>query len=183
MSCSSLLSALNDDQFSIPHKKVIPQFSIFERLVLAVKTFFTFTEIDKKSRTFKTDENTKKLFEKVRSEKLTGHYTSDIEIPFEVIRKLYKRYDNMTFNDYMLAILGKSLYQYCIKKDIKNPKGVKCEVPVGHKKLPTGYHDINISNYLSVLELELPIVDSIREGYDTLKPYVQYLLQPEIQKQ
>ena len=31
--------------------------------------------------------------------------------------------------------------------------------------------------------MELPIVDSIREGYDKFKPFATYILQPEIQKQ
>ena len=89
----------------------------------------------------------------------------------------------MTFNDYMLAMFGKSLYQYCIKKGIKNPKCIRSQVPVGYKKLPTGYHDLYITNYLYGLEIELPIVDSIKDAYDAFKPYLKYLLQPEIQKQ
>ena len=87
ISCSSLLSALNDDQFSIPHKKVMPKFSILQKLILAVKSLFTFIEIENKTKTFETDEKTKELLKNVRNVNKTRYYTSEIEIPFEVLKK------------------------------------------------------------------------------------------------
>ena len=161
----------------------MPKFSIFQKLILAVKSLFTFIKIENKTKTFETDEKTKELLKNVRNVNKTRYYTSEIEIPFEILKKCYKRYDGMTFNDFMMAIYGKSLYQYCAKKGVQDPKGVRCEVPVAHKKLPTGYHDLSISDYMFIINIELPIVDSIKEGYDKIKPYVSYLLQPEIQKQ
>ena len=113
VSCSSLLSTLNDDQFSIPHKKVIPKYGLLKQLTLAATTLFTSDAINKKTETFKTDQNTTNIVKQVRSNEIkTGYYTSDIEIPYEAVQKYYKRYDGMTFNDFVLAITGKSLHQY-----------------------------------------------------------------------
>ena len=184
VSCASLLSTLNDDQFSIPNKKAQHKFSIVEKLILAAKTFFTFSEIEKKAKTYKTDKNTKGLLKQVRNDNIrTGYYESDIEIPFEVVRKYYKTYDGMTFNDFMLALIGKSLHEHCNKKGISNPQSLRFELPVNHKRLPTGYHDVNICDYLTIVDLELPIVDSIKQGYKTFKPWLSHILKPDTQKQ
>ena len=56
-------------------------------------------------------------------------------------------------------------------------------IPIGYKKLPTGYHDLSISNYFSMVEIELVISDSVEYVYDAFKPWLSYALQPDIQKQ
>ena len=184
ISCSGLLSTLNDDQFSIPHKKVIPKFNFFKRLTLAVNTFFGSDDINKQKQAFKTDENTKRVLKKVRNDQIkTGYFVSDIEIPYEAVRKYYKRYEGMTFNDFILAVVGKSLHQYCIAKGIKDPKSTKLTIPIGYKKLPTGYNNLSVDNYFSMIDVELPLTDSVKAAFKAMKPWLSYVLQPEKQKQ
>ena len=131
ISISSIFSAINDDQFSCPHKKKMFYPSLIQKVILFFKTPFTYMSIEEKSNSFKTDENTKELFKiKKQIPMKTKYYVSDIDFPFQTIRKCYQKYKGMSFNDFMLGIFGKSIYQYCIEKGIKDPKNVKCEIPV-----------------------------------------------------
>ena len=36
---------------------------------------------------------------------------------------------------------------------------------------------------MTVVYLKLPIVDSIKEGFESLKPWLSHILKPDIQKQ
>ena len=184
VSCASMLSALNDDQFSIPSKKVLPSYGFWQKLIFAFTTFSTLGEADKKYKEVKTDECTKKIFKKNNKQTSdTRHTFTNTEIPFEAIHKCYKRYEGMTFNDFALAICGKSFYQYCKQEGIEDPKLLRCSIAVAHKILPTGYFNLSIKNYLVLINLQLYLTDSLKSGYEKIKPFLSYILSPDIQKQ
>ena len=181
---SSIFSAINDDQFSCPHKKKMFYPSLIQKIILFFKTPFTNVSLEGKVDLIKTDDNTKQIFKLKRQvPTMTKYYDSEIEFPFSTIRKCYQKYKGMSFNDFMLGIFGKSIYQYCIKKGIKNPNNVKCEIPVGLKKLPTGYHDLVVKNYLNASVLDLPLSEDMEQIMNGFKPWLSYCLDPEIQKQ
>ena len=179
-----MLSTLTDDQFSTPSKKVLRNFGFWQKLALAARTFFTYCEIESKKKEVKTDESTKKIFRKNNKQTThTRHSYTNTEIPFKDIYKCYKRYEGMTFNDFALAIFGKSFYQYCKQEGIEDPKLLRCSIPVGHKILPTGYHNLQINNYAIHTDFQLYLTDSVKGGYEKIKPYLRYILNPVIQKQ
>ena len=125
-SCASLFSALNDDQFCIPNKKKFPSYSLWQKLVLLATTIFTYSTVSKKMKGIKTDESTKKIFRKNNKQVRETRYAyTNSEIPFIDIRKCFKRYEGMTFNDFALSIFGKSFYQYCKQEGIKDFKYLK----------------------------------------------------------
>ena len=184
VSFASLLSTLNDDQFSIKSKKTLPSFGLWKRLVLAISSIFTLREVNKHIQDINTDENTKDIFRKNNKQITETRYAyTKTEISFEAIKKCYKRYEGMTFNDFALAIFGKSLYQYCKQEGVENFKHVRCTIPVSHKTMPTGYNNLFINNYLTLANIQLPLTDSIRSGYEKIKPYLNYILSPIIQTQ
>ena len=49
--------------------------------------------------------------------------------------------------------------------------------------MPTGYNNLCINNYLTLADIQLHLTDSIKSGYERIKPYLTYILSPEIQKQ
>ena len=160
------------------------QFGYLQKLILAATTILTLGEIDKKNKEIKTDESTKKIFKKNNTRTTdTRHTFTNTEIPFEAIYKCYKRHEGMTFNDFALAIFGKSFNQYCKQEGIEDAKLLRCVIPVAHKILPTGYLDLQVSNYVVLSDLQLYLTDSVKSGYEKIKPYLTYILSPEIQKQ
>ena len=182
--CASMFSALNDDQFSIPNKKSFPSYGVWQKLILLVSTIFRFGKVSKKMKQIKTDENTKKIFKKSTAKISQTRYAySNTEIPFEAIKAYYKEYEGMTLNDFALAIFGKSFYQYCKQEGIEDCQLLKCAMPVSHKTLPTGYDNLCIKNYAIFTYLQLYLTDSIESGFKKMKPYLKYILSPDVQKQ
>ena len=56
-------------------------------------------------------------------------------------------------------------------------------MPVSHKSLPTGYNNLCINNYAIFVSIQHYLSDSIKLGYEKIKPHLTYIMSPNLQKQ
>ena len=98
----SLMSFMNDDKFIAKNTKSIPKHGIIMSIIqwLITPIFSIYVLLSTKS--FKTDDNATKIREVNGEDDFKSKFLSADEIPFDSIRKCYKKHDGATFNDYVV---------------------------------------------------------------------------------
>lgn len=178
---SSLFSILNDDQFSAKYSKKIFKPSLFEQIWLFVTTPLGFKKFLEIVGSFASDKNAA-LLVKPTSKNFQGTkmFKSDVEVDFEIVRKCYRQYPGMTFNDLMIGVIGKSLQEEAQRQGIKDAKEIKTCIPISTRALPTGYHDLKVYNNVTAIAINLPLGISVEENMKKIKPTLKQLLEPSL---
>ena len=152
------MSCLDDDQFSSTSKKVIYKPGFFKNLFISVACIFMTLKNDSEIDLMHSDKGSMKLVEVPKnSENSSNYYTSNDEFSFDTLRKCYSKYEGITFNDFMLGIISKSLYQICKDKNIEGAHKIKTSIPITMKAMASGYDDLVIDNYILRSRFTLPI--------------------------
>ena len=86
-------------------------------------------------KSFVSDTQAKKIHEVDEPENGKNKYYASKEILFEKIRKCYKAIGEMTFNEYMFAILSKSLHKMYTQHGVEGAKKIIIMMPVNIKEL------------------------------------------------
>ena len=105
----SLMSFLNDEKFMAKNTKSIPKYGIFMVILQWIMTPIFSIYVLLSTKSFKTDNIAAKIREVSGEENFKSKFLSAEEIPFESIRKCYKKHNGATFNDYVLGTLSTSL--------------------------------------------------------------------------
>lgn len=86
----------------------------------------------------------------------------------------------MTFNDFMLAIMGKSYKQYFDHYKVKDPKEVMTGIVINLRDLPTSYDDIHIDNCMAATKFLIPVSENLGETMTKLKPTLKKLMSTNV---
>lgn len=94
---------------------------------------------------------------------------------FQDIRKCYKKYENTTFNNYLMGVLSKSMHSWFVKSNVEVLDNLLMACPVSMKAFPTSVKDINMNNYTSNVTIQLPILENMNESLKiTKKRFAQF---------
>ena len=95
---------------------------------------------------------------------------------FEKFRKLH----SVSFNDIMLASFSISINNiYKKTEEYKNIKNIYIDLPVGRKKLPNKFEELNITNEASGLFFEIPLINNINDVIK-IKKKIRSNFRPEV---
>lgn len=89
----------------------------------------------------------------------------------------------MTFNDWLIGIVGKSMHKLYKKLKINDVKSLKCVIPISLRKLPTGYHDLKVWVETTAIDVTIPLSDSVEKCMKEVKPITTQLLDPKLLSQ
>lgn len=145
----SLMSTLNDEQFTTRLPKNIEKPGLIQSIITMFKSPMILSKIVPEMKSWNTDENAAKVREFLGQDQQTNILYGSRELPFDKITKCYKKYPGMTFNDFMLAIMGKGYKQWYDHHGIQGAKEVMTGIPINLRNLPTGYHDLHIDNCMA----------------------------------
>ena len=85
----------------------------------------------------------------------------------------------MTFNDFVVSIYSKSLYQLYKEYGVKDANRFGIGIVVNMRPLPTSYEDIYLNNCFVSAFLSLPISNNISTLHKIIKPFIKDLLAQE----
>ena len=85
----------------------------------------------------RTDENSAKLREMNGPETSKTKFYASGYVPFEKLKKVYKRFDKTSFNDYIMGMMSKTFYDWFSANGIKDPKQIITVIPLNLRNLPT----------------------------------------------
>ena len=88
-------------------------------------------------RRLRTDENSAKLREMNGPETSKTKYYASGYVSFEKLKKVYKRLDKTSFNDYIMGMMSKAFYDWYSINGIKDPKQIITVIPINLRSLPT----------------------------------------------
>ena len=108
---------------------------------------------------------------------LKSKYYTSIEIPFEDIRKWYKKYSYTTFNDYFMGVLSVSMKKW-LKFNGEDTKSLLARSPVATKGLPTNSNELHLTNKCVSIKYEYPLTDTIEEGIQNWRNSIKPNLNP-----
>ena len=83
---------------------------------------------------------------------------------FKDIRKCYKQYENVTFNNYVMGVLSKSIHSWYAKNKVENPGNLIMSCPVGMKAMPKSIKEVNLNNHTSGVTIQFPVLGDLREA-------------------
>jgi len=83
---------------------------------------------------------------------------------FNDLRKCYKKYEHVTFNNYIMGVVGKSLKEWYAKNGVQDPGDMIMSVPVNMKIFPKRVEDIDLNNGTSVVTIQVPLVDDLKDA-------------------
>ena len=177
---SNLFATINDDQFEGTYEKKIFKPNLFEQVYLFFRSYYGYwNELCVIVGSMGTDAQAMKVIQpKTSVNPGDNYYQSSIEVPFGKVRKCYRQYQGMTFNDYMLAIIGKTLHETCEKHGIKDAKAMQAIIPVNFKVPPSGYHDLSITNNFTGFGINVPMEPDLQKSMNQMKPALKKLLDP-----
>jgi diacylglycerol O-acyltransferase len=175
-----LMSTINDNQFSSRLNKKIYKPSFLQSLKIAVTTPLTLAKVVPDMKKWCTDPQALKLSEINGDDHFANKYFATKEFEFKHIVKCYKKYPGMTFNDFMLAIIGKSYDQWFKEHGVKGAEKIGMIIPVNLRDLPTSYDDLQIDNAIASAKFELPIKSDMGSIMETIKPTILRMTSPEI---
>lgn len=90
-------------------------------------------------------------------------------------------YDKATFNNYVMGIVGKSIYDWYTLNGAKDLGDLVLTVPVNMKTLPDKVEDINMNNGTSTVTIQLPIVSDLREAiYQSKRRFEKHYTLPTL---
>lgn len=88
---------------------------------------------------------------------------------FEDLRKCYKQFDKVTFNNYVMGVLGKSIHEWYAKNGVAKPGPLVMSCPVNMKPFPDSIEKVNLNNGTSAITIHLPVVGDLKEAIYTAK--------------
>ena len=109
-----------------------------------------------------------------------GSYHIAKTVPFDKVRKYYKQFKGMTFNDFMMGVLSKSYHQWFEHYEIKDAKDMFMIIPVNLRNLPSGYHNLQVDCGIVGSKFMIPLKDSVEEGMKAIKPTLQRFVTDDI---
>ena len=176
----SLMSALNDKQFTTTMDKKFGPKSMLQKITGAVSTPIVLGKVLPIVDAMQSDDKATKIRECEGKETGAGLYLTCKTVPFDRVRKAYKQHKGMTFNDWMMGILSKSHYEWYKHYGVTDAKDLFMIIPVNLRNLPTCYDDCQIDCGIVGSKFILPIRNTVAEGMTAIKPTLQKLLTPEI---
>lgn len=175
-----LMSCINDKQFTSRLNKAVFKPTTAQKLSIGLNTLPTLAKVVPEMKTWCTDKPSLKLTEINGPDHYTNKYFATKEYDFKDIMKAYKKFDGMTFNDFMCAIIGKSFNQWFKDYKIEDAKKIGFIIPVNLRDLPTSYEDLHIDNFIASCKFELPIKDDIGSIMSTIKPVILKMTDPYV---
>ena len=121
---ASLMSAINDEQFTSRLNRAIIKPSFTEKIRYALNTPIILAKIMTGTVELCSDKNAEKLTEVNGDNHYSNKYLSTKEYDFELIKKAYKKYPGMTFNDFLLGVSGKSYHQWFKENGVKDAEKI-----------------------------------------------------------
>ena len=170
---ASIMSSINDDQFTSKINKQFVQPSIMLRLKAMFNSVILLVNLFLSKSVCFTDQKATKMLETNRNDAFPSKFYTSHEYDFKKIVKCYKQYPNMTFNDYMMSIFSKSCHQLLNENGVKDAKELGVEILVNMRQLPTRYEDIILCNYFVSFPFGIQLFDNISAIYQTLKPLTE----------
>lgn len=162
----------------MPRKVYVP--GAFERIWIYMTSFFTLAKIVPEMNSWQTDLKAQEI-RKFKGEEqgpvdtCTNKFYGSKSIPFDKIVKCYKQYQGMTFNDFMLAIIGKSYKQWFEHYGVMDTENVMIGIAVNLRNLPSGYHNLVIHNRLAASKILLPTSKDLSSTMNKIKPIIKRL--------
>ena len=126
---TGFMTWVNDKEFQTKGTKKVPKFNIFMRIFLWIISPFMLLSRISEIKSFVSDTQAKKIHEVNEPENGKNKYYASKEILFEKIRKCYKAIGEMTFNEYMFAILSKSLHKMYTQHGVEGAKKIVIMMP------------------------------------------------------
>lgn len=142
----SLMSCLNDDKYKLKIDKKFPQVSWAMQIFYALFGPLYCLYLGGVMKFLSTDSNTKKINELTRKNSYKNKFYISEEIPFQDIRKCYKRFKNTTFNDYILGVISTNFHKWFEMYGIRGTQRILTAVPINTRDLPKSLEDLKIDN-------------------------------------
>ena len=177
---ASLMSCVNDNQFASKLNKKFEQPPLMVHLkamVNAVKLFVN--TLTSKVISF-SDESAIKITETTTDDKYPNRFFVSKEYDFSKITKGYKQFPNMTFNDFMVCIFGKSLHQLYKEYGIEDAKQLGIFILINMRPLPTKYEEVYLDNYFITSPFGVPLSDDINSIFNSIKSVTDILKSQEV---
>lgn len=171
---ASLMSFINDSQFATTGSKPFPKPTLIQKIVLNLYTPYQVFIGYKLAHDIYTDDEAEKLFEIKGSPTYQNSFYGSKYINFDDIRKCYRRYPGMTFNDYMLGVISKAFHKINSKA-----KQLVITTPINLRDMPKSIDQMSLDNQVAGIKFTLPISDDIQSTMNTLKPELKELLHPK----
>ena len=169
---ASLLSCINDDQFTSKLNKRFEQPSIITKLKATYNGIKLLVNTLSSASVSITDENAIKIVETTREDRYPNRFYTSKEYDYSKIMKCYKQYPNMTFNDFAISILGKSYHQLYKEYEIKDANQLGIFILINMRPLPTKYEEVCLDNFFITCPLGMPLLDDINANYQLVKPSI-----------
>ena len=115
----------------------MPKTNIFTDLLLKLLSPIILVYNMSAIRRLRTDENSAKLREMDGPETSKTKYYASGYVSFEKLKKVYKRLDKTSFNDYIMGMMSKAFYDWYSINGIKDPKQIITVIPINLRSLPT----------------------------------------------
>jgi NRPS condensation-like uncharacterized protein len=165
----SLFSLLNDGSY---HPKNVPKFrgfSIWQKLMVSI--FVPMALIMQCSVTlfFKLKDCNRIIHTPDRKNTGDNVFLTTPLYDFADLRKCYKKFDKVTFNNFLMGIVGKSIHQWYAKNGVDEPGSLIVSCPVSMKGFPESIKDVNLNNCTSAVTVQLPIVNDLKQAIYTSK--------------
>jgi len=179
---SSMMSLLNDEDKRFKMDKKFPEASWKTKLYRILMTPYFIISTLIKYHYLQSDPNTNKMNEINRTEKMRNKYFKSEFISFNEMQKCYKRFTKVTFNDYMLGLLGVSYDKWFRKYGIEGAHKLCTIIPVNMRPLPNNFSELKLGNYITSIKFELPIGENIKSNIDSVKQKLVSLLDQDFLK-
>lgn len=168
-----LMSLLNDDQFKVKSNKNIKPPTFLQSILLYLLSPFYGLFLMYNFMKTRTDKSAAKMRELIgEDDHLNKFYISEL-VPFQSIRKCYKRYKNTSFNDYGIAMISKSLNEWYKKHGIEDAKSVQTLIPVNMRDLPKNLDELKFENYTMGIKAQIGIHASVEQALQKTVPEVK----------
>ena len=135
----------------------------FSAIIIFISSFFS------KSVSL-TDKNAIKIIDTTADDRFPHNFYTSKEYDYTMIKKCYKQYPNMTFNDLVVSIFSKSCHQLYKEYGIENANQLSIFIIINLRSLPTSYDDVCLDNSIVTPSLQAPILNDIDSIYKLIKP-------------
>ena len=176
---SSMMSAMSDNQFASKINKefIVPPLltrikGALISVVILLTTLFT------KGECF-SDDSAVKIVEETNESKYPMRFYASKEYDFEKVTKRYKQFPDMTFNDFVISIFGKSCNQLYKEYGIENAKQLGIWILINLRPLPTKYEEICLDDLFIMCPFPMQLSDDIDTVYKSIKPPTNFMKTPE----
>jgi len=159
------MSCLNDDQFKTNSDKKMPQPGFLQNFLLWISMPFIIIFLLIKISFFRSDSEAAKIGNlKGGDDFKNKYYASQEQIPFESIKKCYKRFEKVSFNDYICGIISVNMRKWYKDYGIDNPEKLLTFIPINTRNLPTKIEELDLYNKAVGMKFELPLVENFESA-------------------